>query len=334
VIARVIEHQRVRQRHLAGQLRRSRDTLDPFVGASRAIRELEAEARLVLETESPVLVLGETGSGKGVLAGWLHRNGARAGEAFVDVNCAGISRELLESELFGHERGSFTGASATKLGLLEVAHHGTVFLDEVGDMDPAAQAKLLKVIEEKRFRRVGEVEPRQVDIRLIAATHQDLPSLVRNHRFREDLYYRLNVLSLRIPPLRERTEDIPFLASDLLRRLSSELGSREPRLSREAEGALGAYRWPGNVRELRNTLERALLRSGGREIEATHLALGNESLSSGAPPTSGMPVTLEEVERLHIARVLAEESGNVGNAARRLGVPRSTLYKKIGRFGI
>jgi NtrC-family two-component system response regulator AlgB len=157
---------------------------------------------------------------------------------------------------------------------------------------------------------------------------------VRNHRFREDLYYRLNVLSLRIPALRERAEDIPFLASDLLRRLSSELGSREPRLSREAEGALGSYHWPGNVRELRNTLERALLRSGGREIEATHLALGNESLSPGAPPPSGMPVTLEEVERLHIARVLAEESGNVGKAARRLGVPRSTLYKKIGRFGI
>jgi DNA-binding NtrC family response regulator len=334
VIARVLDNQRVRQKQIAGQMRRARDTLDPFVGASRAIRALEVEARTVLETESPVLVLGETGSGKGVLAGWLHRNGARAGEAFVDVNCAGISRELLESELFGHERGSFTGASSTKLGLLEVAHHGTVFLDEVGDMDPAAQAKLLKVIEEKRFRRVGEVEPRQVDIRLIAATHQDLSALVRKHQFREDLYYRLNVLPLRIPPLRERVEDIPFLATDLLRRLSSELGRREPGLSAGAQRALGSYPWPGNVRELRNTLERALLRSGGREIEAAHLALGSALLVAGASPLTGTPVTLEEVERLHIARILAEEGGHVDNAARRLGVPRSTLYKKIGRSGV
>jgi DNA-binding NtrC family response regulator len=334
VIARVIENQRVRQKQLAGQMRRARDTLDPFVGASRAIRTLEGEARLVLETDSPVLVLGETGSGKGVLAGWLHRNGTRAAEAFVDVNCAGISRELLESELFGHERGSFTGASATKLGLLEVAHHGTVFLDEVGDMDSSAQAKLLKVIEEKRFRRVGEVEPRQVDIRMIAATHQDLPTLVRNHRFREDLYYRLNVLPLRIPPLRDRAEDIPLLAADLIRRLSSEFGNREPGLSREAQSALCSYEWPGNIRELRNTLERALLRSGGREIEVAHLALASPLFDSRVSLPTGTPVTLEEVERLHIARILAEEGGNVDNAARRLGVPRSTLYKKIGRFGI
>jgi DNA-binding NtrC family response regulator len=288
----------------------------------------------VLETESPVLILGETGSGKGVLASWLHRNGPRAGEAFVDLNCAGISRELLESELFGHEKGSFTGAASSKIGLLEVAHHGTVFLDEVGDMDPAVQAKLLKVLEEKRFRRVGEVEPRQVDIRLIAATHQDLPALVHRGRFREDLYYRLYVLPLRVPPLRERVEDIPLIAADMLRRLAGELGRSEVSLTPEAAEALCDYPWPGNVRELRNVLERALLRSEGPLIDSEDVTLEGGPLAAGAVARVSGAVRMEEVEREHIARILAEEGGHVDSAARRLGVPRSTLYKRIKRLGL
>jgi DNA-binding NtrC family response regulator len=334
MIARVIDNQRARQRQLAGQLRRQREALDPFVGTSPAVASLAAEAHRVLETESPVLVLGETGSGKGVLASWLHRNGPRTGEAFVDLNCAGISRELLESELFGHEKGSFAGAGTSKLGLLEVAHHGTVFLDEVGDMDPAVQAKLLKVLEEKRFRRVGEVEPRQVDIRLIAATHQDLPALVRRGRFREDLYYRLYVLPLRVPPLRERTQDIPLIAADMLKRLAGELGRGEVVLSREAGEALMAYPWPGNVRELRNVLERALLRSDGPVIDARHVTLESGPLGADAHPRQSAAVRLDEVEREHIARILAEEGGRVDSTARRLGIPRSTLYKRIKRLGL
>jgi DNA-binding NtrC family response regulator len=331
LVERVIENQRTRQKLLAGQMRRAKDRLDPFVGTSRAIRTLAAESTRVLEAESPILILGETGAGKGVLSGWLHRNGPRAREAFVDLNCAGISRELLDSELFGHEKGSFTGAAASKPGLLEVAHHGTVFLDEVGDMDTAVQAKLIKVLEEKRFRRIGEVEPRQVDIRLVAATHQDLPALVAHKRFREDLYYRLNVLPLRIPPLRERPEDIPPIAEGMLARLAGELGRAGLALTPAAREFLHAQSWPGNFRELRNVLERALLHNEGHELDATHLA---GAASAEVPALPERLETLEQVERWHIARVLAREGGSVDKAARCLDVPRSTLYKMIKRLEV
>lgn len=334
VIERILENQRARQEQLLGTARQARHPLDPFTGTSEAIRALAQEARRVLETESPVLIRGETGSGKGVLAFWLHRNGSRSREPFVDLNCAGISRELLDSELFGHEKGAFTGATASKPGLLEVSHRGTVFLDEVGDMDLAVQAKLIKVVEEKRFRRMGDVEPRQVDIRLIAATHQDLLALVQEKRFREDLYYRLEVLPLRIPPLRERAEDIPLIARDVIRMLASTRGRPEVQLTRAAEDALRAYRWPGNIRELQNVLERALLRSEGPELDVGHLALEVEAPASAPGVTGGEALTLEELERQHIARVLSHEGGRVERAARQLGIPRSTLYQKIKRLGL
>ena len=335
VVERILENQRARQEQLLGRARQSRRTPDPFTGTSEAIRALAQEARRVLETDSPVLVHGETGSGKGVLASWLHRNGSRSREPFVDLNCAGISRELLDSELFGHEKGSFTGATASKAGLLEIANRGTLVLDEVGDMDLAVQAKLLKVVEEKRFRRLGEVEPRQVDIRLIAATHQELLTLVQERRFRLDLYYRLEVLPLRIPPLRERAEDIPPVAREVLRMLAGARGRPDVKLSLAAEEALSAYRWPGNIRELQNVLERALLRSEGPDLDVRHLALEVEARTPG--PRVGDDdgsLTLEEVERRHVVRVLAQEAGHVEQAARRLGIPRSTLYQKIKRLGL
>jgi DNA-binding NtrC family response regulator len=334
VIQRILENQRARQEQLLVKARQSRRSLDPFAGTSAAIRTLEQEARRVLETESPVLIHGETGAGKGVLAHWLHRNGSRSREPFVELNCAGISRELLDSELFGHEKGSFTGATASKPGLLEVAHRGTVFLDEVGDMDLAVQTKLLKVVEEKRFRRMGDVEPRQVDIRLVAATHQDLRELVRERKFREDFYYRLEVLPLLIPPLRERAEDIPTVAREVLRNLAGARGRGEVTLTRAAEEALRGYRWPGNIRELQNVLERALLRSEGLELDAGHLALEAGVSISASPGPDELAFTLEEVERRHIARVLADEGGHVERAARRLGVPRSTLYLRIKGLGL
>jgi DNA-binding NtrC family response regulator len=252
VLQRLLEAQRVRRRQLAGTSRAARDEINPFAGASPVIRRLAEDAKRVARAESPVLIRGETGIEKGVLARWLHTHSPRAEESFVDINCAGLSRDLLESELFGHEKGAFTGAVAGKVGLLEVAHRGTVFLDEIGDVDPQIQPKLLKVLEEKRFRRVGDPGDRQVDIRLIAATHQDLSRLVREKRFREDLFYRISTIPLVVPPLRERVEDISILARYVLDRVSAELGRAGVSLAPAAEKALEDYRWPGNIRELRN----------------------------------------------------------------------------------
>src|SRR5215813_6958247 len=223
ILQRLLQKQRNHHKQLASKTRQVRQAVDPFIGTSRAIRALADQARKFLNSESPVLILGETGSGKGVLARWLHENSPRAEEAFVDLNCAGLSRELLETELFGHEKGAFTGATSSKRGLFEVAHRGTVFLDEVGDVDLQIQPKLLKVLEEKRFRRVGDIRDRQVDVRLIAATHQDVGKLVRDKRFRDDLYFRISTIPLSFPALRERVEDIPTMAQYLLQKLSSDL---------------------------------------------------------------------------------------------------------------
>jgi DNA-binding NtrC family response regulator len=328
ILERVLEQQRARKRQLAGKTRQARSEPDPFLGQSTAIRALSEEARKVSGSDLPVLVTGETGSGKGVLAAWLHNAGARAEEAFVDLNCAGLSKEFLETELFGHEKGAFTGAVQAKNGLLEVAHKGTVFLDEIGDMDAAVQPKLLKVLEEKRFRRLGDVRDRQVDVRLIAATHHDLQSLVRDKKFRSDLYFRISTLPLRVPSLRERAEDIPVLAEHFLERISADMGRGRMSLSPAATSALAAHSWPGNLRELRNTLERAALLASGSVLEPRDLRFEG-SLEDGA--ASG---TLEDVERQHIERVLREEAGQVERAARRLGIPRSTLYQRIKQFGI
>jgi transcriptional regulator with GAF, ATPase, and Fis domain len=267
-----------------------------------------------------------------VLARWLHDHGPRAEEAFVDLNCASLSRELLESELFGHEKGAFTGAVAAKEGLLEVAHRGTLFLDEIGDVDAAVQPKLLKVLEEGRFRRLGDVRDREVDVRLVAATHQDIAEAVRDKRFRSDLYFRISALPLVIPPLRERPEDVAVLAETLLARIGADMGRPELTLSEEAVAALQDYGWPGNTRELRNVLERAAILSRGQVLVPRDLRF-NAALE-GASPAADSRLTLEEVERRHIERVLGEESGHVERTARRLGVPRSSLYERIKRLAI
>jgi DNA-binding NtrC family response regulator len=274
-----------------------------------------------------VLIKGETGIGKGVLAQWLHEEGPRSQEPFVDLNCAGLSKDFLETELFGHEKGAFTGAAAAKQGLLEVAHRGTVFLDEIGDLDPQVQPKLLKVLEEKRFRRLGDVRDRQVDIRLVAATHHDLLALVEQKRFRSDLYFRVHTLPLEVPPLRERAEDIRPLAAQLLAAISAELGRPPLLLERDAEETLAGYAWPGNIRELKNVLERAALFCDGP-------ALGRRELRFEATALAAEGGTLEEVERRHIERTLREEGGRVELAARRLGVPRSSLYQKLKKLGL
>lgn len=333
VVQRMIENRRMRQQQHAGAIRLAREAVDPFVGTSPAIRTLAGEARKVVQSESPVLIHGETGAGKGVLARWLHANGPRAAEPFVDLNCAGLARELLESELFGHEKGAFTGAVARKPGLLETANRGTVFLDEIGDMDLLIQPKLLTVLEEKRFRRLGSVSDRHVDVHLVSATHQDLGRLVREERFRSDLYYRISTIPLTVPALRDRAEDIAPLAQRLLARIAADMGCASLALTADAVVALRTYKWPGNIRELRNVLERAVLLGNRVEVTAADLRLPGAGPAPAAAGTAAgeTPTTLLELETWHIERVLREEGGNVTRAAARLGIPKSTLYQKLKR---
>lgn len=323
VIDRLLEEKRAREAQRLLQEREARAVPDPFIGRSQAIRELREEALRLAEAEGPVLVLGETGSGKGVLTRWIHAHGPRALERFVDLNCAGLSRELLENELFGHERGAFTGAQSAKPGLLEVAHKGTLFLDEIGDVDIQVQPRLLKVLEEKRFRRLGDVKDRTVDVRLVAATHHDLQTAVREKRFRSDLFYRISVLPVRIPPLRKRLEDVPDLARAMLAPGVS--------LSPAAERALSAYPWPGNIREMRNVLERAQVLTRKPVIDVSDLRMEG---AGEASPDAPRPLSLDEVERQHIERILAEQNGKVAAAARILGISRSALYHKLARYGV
>jgi len=332
ILQRLLQKQRNHHKQLASKSRQVRQAIDPFIGTSAAIRSLADQARKILATESPVLILGETGSGKGVLARWLHENSPRADEAFVDLNCAGLSRELLETELFGHEKGAFTSATASKQGLFEVAHRGTIFLDEVGDVDLQIQPKLLKVLEEKRFRRVGDVRDRQVDVRLIAATHQDLGHFVREKKFRDDLYFRISTIPLSFPPLRERIQDIPVVAQYLLNKVSADLGRGEIELNDDCVKALQSYSWPGNVRELRNVIERAVLLSEEKSIGLKDLNFDGHT-RVGAPLVDSS-LTLQELEKQHIERVLQEERGRVEKAAKRLGIPRSSLYQKLKKHQI
>ena len=329
ILNRMLEVQRVRRNQLVRASRRERDSIDPFVGRSPAIQQLQEQAVKVLAAESPILICGETGTGKGVLARWLHEHGARRDESFVDLNCAGLTREFLETELFGHEKGAFTGAVSLKLGLYEMAHRGTLFLDEIGDLDAQVQPKLLKVLEEGRFRRLGDVRDRAVDTRLIAASHHDLAELVKEGKFRKDLYYRISTLPLVTPPLSQRKADIPLLAAQLLSRIAAELGRAELRFEEEAIEALQSYSWPGNIRELRNVIERAALFWEGNAI--TRDSLRFDTIGS-VPTEPEKGLTLAELERQYILKVLDKENGHIEAAAQRLGIPRSTLYHKVKQY--
>jgi len=331
LVRRLLQQQRLRKRQEI-VARTQPGLLDPFVGRSLQIRQLEERARLMLDWDSPLLILGETGSGKGVLARWIHANGPRREEAFVNLNCAGLTRELLESELFGHERGAFTGAVNPKPGLLEVGHRGIVFLDEIGDMDPAIQPKLLKALEEKTFRRLGDVRDRHVDIRLVASTNLDLEEAVRSKRFRDDLYYRISTLTLRIPSLRERPDDVLVLGRSILASVCGRIGRAVPDLTPDAEEVLRRYPWPGNIRELANVLERSMILIKGDTLDAA--GLGLETAMPAPPPEDGRLLTMREMERQHVERVLARTGGNVTEAAEILGIARRTLYDRMKRLGL
>lgn len=329
-----LQNLQYQRKQLARNMERPRYDKDPFQGTSAVIKKLGQEARKIVNRERPILIQGETGTGKGVLAQWIHKNGLRAEETLVDVNCAGLSKELLESELFGYEKGAFTGATGSKQGLIEAAHKGILFLDELGEMDLMVQPKLLKVLEDSRFRRLGDVRERLVDIQIIAATNRNLMQSVRELKFREDLYFRISTFYLRIPPLRERVEDIPVIANSLLRNLASDLARAQQELSPGAEALLCSYSWPGNIRELRNVLERVALTCDTRVIEAQDLGLAQRANTPMPAANGEHDMTLAEMERQYIAHVLHEESGKVAQAALRLGIPRSTLYQKLKVYGI
>ncbi len=318
-------------------LRRSEPgQLDRLPGMSAPIAHLNQILPQIARAPSPVLLEGESGTGKGVLARLIHNRSPRSRAPFVDLNCAGLSKELLESELFGHERGAFTNATNTKPGLFEIAGDGTLFLDEIGEMDPVVQARLLKAIEEKRFRRVGGTRDIRADFRLVAATNRDLAAEVAAGRFRADLYYRLNVVRLRLPPLRERMEDVPILVEEILRPVAKELGRPIPRVSARAMQKLQSFAWPGNVRELRNVLERALLTLHGDEIRNEDLVLES---TAGAPlPSSngnGLPADEWEIQPLddviakYVTASVEAAGGNVRKAARQLKISPSTLYARL-----
>jgi DNA-binding NtrC family response regulator len=302
-----------------------------LVSKNPTMRSIFELARTAANSNSTILVLGESGTGKELLARAIHAESPREHQPFVAVSCAALTETLLESELFGHEKGAFTGAVARQRGKFEAAHRGTLFLDEIGDISPKLQLDFLRVLETRKFTRVGGIESIEVDVRIVAATNRDLKKAVEAGSFREDLYYRLNVIPIHLPPLRERREDIPLLVDHLVEQLSVECGRSVEGVSHDAMAVLMGHPWPGNVRELRNVLERAIVVAQGPVLQAADLGLIKEP---SPPAAEGAPelATLETVERLHIAHVLERTGGNVTQAARILDIDRVTLYNKIKKY--
>jgi formate hydrogenlyase transcriptional activator len=307
---------------------------EEIIGASPALKEVLRQVEVVAPTDATVLLHGETGTGKERFARAVHQLSARRDRPLITVNCAALPAGLLESELFGHERGAFTGALAQKLGRFELAHQGTLFLDEIGDLPLELQPKLLRVLQEEEFERLGSARTRRVDVRLVAATNRDLAQMVGAGQFRADLYYRLHVFPITIPPLRQRPEDIPLLVRHFVRHYARRLRKRIDTIPAEAMEALTHYHWPGNVRELQNVVERAVILSPGPVLR---LALDELPRSQPATGSPARVRTLEEVEREHILRVLQDTKWIVGGphgAAARLGLIRTTLLYRMEKLGI
>ncbi len=312
---------------------RKRYGLEHVVGRSPAMRDVLDRVLRVGPTDATVLVTGESGTGKELVARALHVTSRRGDKPFVPVNCAAITETLLESELFGHARGAFTGATRARRGMFEEAHGGTLFIDEIGETAPGFQAKLLRALQDGEIRRVGESTPIQVDVRVIAATNQDLRRAIAEKRFREDLFYRLNVVPIRIPPLRERREDVPLLAAHFLQRFNQRTGSDRV-LTPEAVERLLEHDWPGNVRELENMIEQAAALSAGREIRAADVQPERRSPSARFEAGLTLAQAVEETERRTIAATIARCGNDLGQVARELGVSGTTLWRKMKRLGL
>ena len=338
----VVVKNALHQRDMEAQLRSLREEDGPLpviVGESVPMKALRQQMSLMAGTNGRVLIFGESGTGKELVAQSIHALSPRAAAAFIDVNCAAIPEELIESELFGHRKGSFTGASEDKTGKFQKADRGTLFLDEIGDMSLKTQAKVLRALEEQRFEPIGAQQSIQVDTRVIAATNKNLEQEIEAGNFREDLFYRLNVVPFYVPPLRERVGDIPLLAHHFLREFARTHGRAAKELAPGAVEAMMDYRWPGNVRELKNLMERVVILSPQARIEARHLGLGSGGGRKGsferpAESFGSLQEFREAAERDFILKKLDEAQGNVSRAADLLGLERSNLYRKMRALGI
>ncbi len=328
LISKAIEHRGVRRE--VARLRENMQEIFPkteLIGRSPAMKRVSELVEMVAPADATVLITGESGTGKEIVARAIHANSPRRNMPMVVIHCGALTETLLESELFGHERGAFTGAQFRRKGKFEVADGGTVFLDEISDISLRTQSDLLRVLQEKEVVRVGSAKPVKVDFRCIAATNRNLEELVKAGSFRPDLYYRLHVFAIDLPPLRERREDIPLLVDHFLRRFCETTNRPVPRITPQAIEILMAHTWPGNVRELENAVERALVVGRNGEIGPGHFALGVRPEA----PFNG-PKTLEDVERVHIEKVVSECEGNLSRAARVLGIDRTTLYHKLKKY--
>ncbi len=339
LVDRIVEKQMLVALNLRLQEDLGKAALDDFMGRSDKIKEVFDLVEKVAKTDANVLLLGESGTGKELVARAIHRKSKRKDEPLITVNCAALTETLLESELFGHEKGAFTGAHARKLGRFELADSGTIFLDEIGEISPSIQAKLLRVLEEKRFNRVGGVETIQVDTRLIAATNRNLEENVKAGKFREDLYFRLNVFPIWIPPLRERPEDVPLLVDYFLKKYRY----RGTKLPQDLMNQLTDYHWPGNVRELKNILERAMILSDGKDLEAQHVGIKPSSSSVETAPEAeraavkslqNSPLSLEKMEKKMIIEALERFRGNKTEAAKALHITRRMLYSRMKKYNL
>jgi formate hydrogenlyase transcriptional activator len=315
-----------------GDLNRNERKVEQVIGQSRALKAVFENVERVAPTDSTVLILGQTGTGKELIARAIHKISSRCGRSFIKLNCAAIPFDLLESELFGHEKGAFTGAIAQKVGRFEMADKGTLFLDEVGDIPLALQSKLLRVLQEQELERLGGTRTHQVDVRLVAATNRDLADMVKRNEFRSDLYYRLNVFPIMLPPLRERIEDIPLLVAHFVELFGRKMGKQIEHVPPETMSALSSYDWPGNIRELQNFIERSVILSVGTVLRPPLQELKK------SPTTAPLgAITLEEAERNHICKTLLATRWVVAGpdgAAVRLGIKRSTLYFRMQKLGI
>ena len=330
LIEKIIEHQtQTRETLFLREEYKDRTRFESMIGQSRPMQEVFDLIQDVAPTDSTILITGETGTGKGLAAKAIHTNSPRAEGPFVIVNCGAFPEHLLESELFGYQKGAFTDAKTTKKGRLELAHGGTLFLDEIGEISMRMQIDLLRIMEDRVFYRVGGTQPLEADFRIIAATNKDLEKAIREGTFREDLYYRLNVISFVMPPLRDRKDDIPLLAEYFLRCFSQETKKPIDQVNREAIDEMMLYEWPGNVRELKNAIERSVVVGKGRKIRPEDLPIFRlEHMTSTANNS------LSEIERAHIIHILDESKWNISKSAEILGIDRSTLYSKIKRYNI
>ena len=335
LIRRAYEKRALQQENVRLQTRLSRrEEFPEIVSVSPEMQKVLEMVSKVAATGSSVLITGDSGTGKELVARALHRLSERAEGPLTDINCAAIQENLLESELFGHERGAFTGAMSRKLGLFELADGGTLFMDEIGELEPRLQSKLLRALETGEFFRVGGTQKVHADIRLVAATNRDIEAAVADGVFREDLFYRINTLTVHIPPLRDRPSDIPILANHFLKR---QAGNKPLELSQSAHEALLQYSWPGNVRELRNVMERVAILRAGEEIRPEDLPrdlVHGRPTSENNGPSIGQSVSLEELERAHIEGVLRRENWHQGRTAEVLGISPKTLYRKIRAYGL